>query len=145
LWAAKSAMLLEGDFVECGVGKGFMSSGLLESLNWNGSGKAFYLFDTFTGIDENYLTDKEKTLFGDIEHFNQISARDGAYCDNFERVTQNFAEWENIHLIKGPVPETLSQFQSSKIAYLHIDMNCVIPEIAAMDHFWPKVVPGGFV
>src|ERR1017187_10433181 len=41
LWAAFSASKLDGDFVECGVNKGFLSSAIMEYLNWNSIGKAF--------------------------------------------------------------------------------------------------------
>ena len=34
---------------------------------------------------------------------------------------------------------------STKIAYISIDMNCVQPEIAALEYFWPKMVTGGVV
>lgn len=47
--------------------------------------------------------------------------------------------------IKGAIPETLPQVDSDKIAYLHIDMNCVEPEIAAVEYFWDKLVSGAIV
>ena len=31
------------------------------------------------------------------------------------------------------------------MAYLHIDMNCAPPEIAALRYFWPRLSPGAFV
>jgi hypothetical protein len=34
---------------------------------------------------------------------------------------------------------------ASKIAYLHLDMNCSPPEVAAADYFWNRLVPGAFV
>ena len=34
-------------------------------------------------------------------------------------------------------------FDSDKVAYLSIDMNSTIPEIAAAEYFWPKMVNGG--
>jgi hypothetical protein len=39
LWAAASAAKLEGDFVECGVNYGFMSSAIMEALDWDKLGK----------------------------------------------------------------------------------------------------------
>src|SRR4051812_15291658 len=43
LWAAYSAQKLEGDFVECGVNRGFLSSAIMEYVNWDSLGKTFYL------------------------------------------------------------------------------------------------------
>lgn len=31
------------------------------------------------------------------------------------------------------------------MAYLHIDMNCAPPEVAALRFFWPRLTPGAFV
>ena len=31
------------------------------------------------------------------------------------------------------------------MAFLHLDMNCAGPEVAAAEYLWPRVVPGGFV
>ena len=56
LWAASSAAKLEGDFVECGVNRGFLSSSIMTYLNWNDLHKSFYLMDTFKGIDERHIT-----------------------------------------------------------------------------------------
>src|SRR5882724_13297901 len=49
LWAARTAAKLPGDFVECGVNAGFISSAIMQRLNWSGTGKQFYLIDTFEG------------------------------------------------------------------------------------------------
>src|SRR5256886_194527 len=35
--------------------------------------------------------------------------------------------------------------RAEKIAYLHLDMNCSAPEIAAIQFFWEPLVPGAFV
>ena len=58
---------------------------------------------------------------------------------------KNFQEWDRVHLIKGAIPETLDSASISRVAYLHIDMNCVMPEIAAIEHFYPKLTIGAIV
>jgi hypothetical protein len=40
---------LPGEFVECGVNAGFLSSAILQSLDWRNLRKKFYLVDTFAG------------------------------------------------------------------------------------------------
>lgn len=139
LWAASSAAKLEGDFVECGVNRGFLSSSIMTYLNWNELHKTFYLMDTFKGIDERYITHKESQ--------NEILSRnvDDMYVKTPETVKNNFSEWENVKIIVGPIPETLEQASAEKVAYLHIDMNCAPPEVAAFNYFWEKLVPGAFV
>jgi hypothetical protein len=29
-----------------------------------------------------------------------------------------------------------------KVAFISIDMNCVLPEVAAAEHFWDRMAPG---
>ena len=43
------------------------------------------------------------------------------------------------------MPETLDGASIDLVAFLSIDMNCVVPEIAAVNLFWPKMACGGIV
>lgn len=143
LWAAESASRLEGDFVECGVSHGFLSSAVMQHLKWDSLGKTFYLLDTFEGMDPRFITDIELQT-GALEK-NQAALDWGMYANSADRVRANFAEWEHQRIIVGPVPDTLDQVDAQKVAYLHLDMNCAPPEIAALRFFWPRLVPGAFV
>lgn len=49
LWAARIAIRIPGDFVECGVNAGFMSSAIMQRLDWRRVEKRFHLIDTFSG------------------------------------------------------------------------------------------------
>jgi hypothetical protein len=138
LWAASQAIHLEGDFVECGVNRGFISSCIMRYLNWNNLKKSFYLFDTFCGLDASKLTEEEMGL-------NYMEGSKKGYKECFEEAKQNFSEFKNTHLIRGSVPDTLSDVSISKVAYLSIDMNCAKPEIAAAHHFWAKLSPGALI
>lgn len=138
LWAASHCKNIEGDFVECGTNKGGFAMAICEYLDFKSVDKIFYLLDTFKGLDESLLTDDEKAA-GKIEHFKDI------YLDCFEQVKRIFSFFPNVKLIRGAVPETLSQVVSTKIAFLSVDMNNLKPEIAALDHFWDKMSPGGMI
>jgi hypothetical protein len=143
LWVAQNASRLDGDFVECGVSYGFLSSAVMEYLDWDRLGKTFYLLDTFAGIDPRYITDVEREE-GALKR-SAASLRTGIYVNSVDSVRANFAEWKNLRIIVGPVPETLEQVDARAIAYLHIDMNCAPPEVAALRFFWPRLSPGAFV
>lgn len=41
--------------------------------------------------------------------------------------------------------ETLAQIDSEEIAFVHIDMNCAPPEIAAIEYLWPRLTTGAMV
>ncbi|HNX75901.1 MAG TPA: class I SAM-dependent methyltransferase [Candidatus Rifleibacterium sp.] len=139
LWAADCASKLEGDFVECGVNKGFLSSSVMKFLDWNKLNKTFYLLDTFKGIDLRFVSEQE------LGTNNFIQDQHKFYIDGVESVRKNFAEWQRVKIIVGAVPETLGQVDSDSVAFLHIDMNCVPPEVAAFNYFWDKMVPGGII
>jgi hypothetical protein len=48
--------------------------------------------------------------------------------------------------VRGRIPESLALAPDiDRISYLHLDMNIAAPEIAAIEHFWPRVVTGGIV
>ena len=138
-WAASGAAKLAGDFVECGVNRGFLASAIMEYLQRDGLGKTFYLMDTFSGIDARFITAEERA--GGILERN----RSEFYTTSLDTVQKNFAEWEKVQIIAGAIPETLAAVTAERIAYLHLDMNCTPPEVAAFEHFWHRLVPGAFV
>jgi hypothetical protein len=137
LWAASCAIRLPGDFVECGVNRGFMSSAIMRYLDWNGRDRRFFLLDTFQGLDLGLLTEEEKRLGKGVTS--------NTYDECFAEVQANFAEFRNVVLIRGSVPATLPQAETDAVAYLHIDMNNVTPEVAAIGYFWGRLVPGAIV
>jgi hypothetical protein len=140
LWAAEVAVALAGDFVECGVNRGFLSSAIMEHLDWNSRARDFYLLDTFTGLDQRFVSDPERDR-GALQR-NADNLRSGFYVHSVEEVRANFAQWPRARIIQGSVPETLQHVPSSQIAFLHLDMNSAPPEIAAISCFWERLAPG---
>ncbi len=62
LWAARCAMHVEGDFVECGLNAGFVSSAIMHDLGRQRGEKIFYLIDTFRGPVMSQYSDEEVRL-----------------------------------------------------------------------------------
>jgi hypothetical protein len=143
LWAAASALHVPGSFVECGVNAGFISSAIMQRLEWNTLNRRFYLIDTFDGpvleqfsqeeVEKGRLTVAERALAA------------GAYVTDMERVRANYSEWQNVSIVKGAVPDVLFTQDIGAVAFLHIDMNCAYPERAALAFFWDRLSPGGIV
>lgn len=142
LWAANAASKLDGDFVECGVNRGFLSSAIMEFLAWDSLNKTFYLLDTFEGLDLRYISDAEAPHAIEM---NESSLKSGFYVRGVESVKANFSQWKNTHIITGSIPETLDQVDTTRVAYLHLDMNCSPPEVAALNFFWDRLLPGAVV
>jgi hypothetical protein len=63
----------------------------------------------------------------------------------FERVRHKFAHYSQVRIVKGLIPESFKDNCPDRIAYLHIDLNQAPAEIAALDHTFDRVVPGGMV
>jgi O-methyltransferase len=134
LWAARQAWRLPGDFVECGVHRGGHAQAIGCYLPWTTQPKRrFYLLDTFSGFPPEH-----RDLAAWVHRHDY---RD----DCWEEVRRRFADAAHVHLIRGPVPQTLQQVGASEVAFLSIDMNCAEPEVAALEYFWPKLVPGAVV
>jgi hypothetical protein len=138
LWAARQARTLDGDFVECGVNRGFLSGAIMHALRWESVAKTFYLLDTFSGLVAAQLTAEERAL-------GRKAGDEGRYEECYEQVRAAFAKYPNVRLIRGAVPDTLTQIDAARVAYLSIDMNCAAPEIAAGEFLWPRLVPGAVV
>lgn len=137
-WAAKHAMHLEGDFVDCGVHTGIFPRAVINYTKFENSSKRYFLLDTFGGLDERYSTKEEM----------QRNTAIGYNKDNSEKLYQKVKstfKGFNVSIIKGAIPETLTEVTTNKVCYLSIDMNSVAPEVAALDFFWDKMVTGGII
>jgi len=136
LWATQNSFKLEGDFVECGTGRGMMMSAALHSLeNWNTSNKNLYLYDTFQPFGIDPETGKNDERFG-------VRA---TYAKSLSDVEANFSEWKRINFVMGFIPDSLQSVAVEKVAFLHIDLNNAAAEVGALRYFWPKVVRGGII
>jgi len=136
-WAATHASRLRGDFVECGVNTGITSVAVCTFIDFNETRKQFYLFDTYQGIPLEQA--------GDLERAARTEENALFYEECFDLARRNFASWPGCVLVRGRIPETLTKHDIKEIAYLHLDMNIAAPEIAAIEHFWPRLVAGGIV
>lgn len=122
-WAANKVRELEGDFVDCGVWKGILPKTTCEFIEFSNLPKTYFLVDPWgLGLNSNVYTE-----------------------DIYEEVKSRFAEYPNVKLIRGLVPDALSLIDTQKVAYLAIDMNGSKPERAALEYFYPKIVKGGVI
>lgn len=139
LWCASHAIKLPGDFVECGVWRGFLSTAIITYLDWSKHTQNFYLFDTFDGMVPETLSDDEKSNTTKLEHLDRY------YRGNYDHVVEHFAKFPRINIVKGPVPDTLPSAKIDAVSFLSLDMNYAGPEIAAAEFFWPKMPNGALI
>lgn len=136
-WLADMVKNLKGDYVECGVNTGAYSRALIEYIKFEELDKVLYLLDTFDGFPESQINESERAI--------GVNEYGGNHYKNvYEEVKKTFSAFR-VKIIKGMVPDTLTQCTAESICYLSIDMNAVKPEIAAAEYFWPKIVKGGVI
>lgn len=143
LWVARNALQAPGDFVECGVNAGFISSAIMQGLDWNSVGRSFYLVDTFAGPVLSQYSEEEVARGRQKMATDAIAA--GAYVTQVDAVRANFSQWGSAKVVQGAVPDILPSIAIDRVAFLHIDMNCAEPERAALEFFWDRLTPGAFV
>jgi O-methyltransferase len=137
-WAATHALNVEGDFVECGVHTGMLSLAVCTYVDFNATGKTFFLFDTFSGIPEDQMSETERPR--------RVTENEAFYStDTYEIAKRNFAPFPRVRLVRGMVPETLASADIGEVGYLSLDLNIVAPELAAIEFFWPKLSRGAVV
>lgn len=135
-WAASHALQIDGDFVECGVFGGLLSLTICHFLDFNRTGRSFYLYDTFDGIPLDGLTTAER------EHSQKLNSE--FYLDCYANAQKVFAPFPDAKIIRGRVPESLA-VAPDKVAYLSLDMNNAAAEVAAISHFWDRLSPSALV
>lgn len=135
-WAAAHGAKLEGDFVDCGVYTGFCTRAIMHYVDFARTNKTYYLMDTFQGLHEEYSTAYE------LQRNDKMGYN--ASQDLYATVQNTFKDFR-VKIIKGPIPETLPQAVPERVAFLSIDMNTALPEVAAMEHFWPRMSSGAFI
>jgi len=133
-WAAGSCLGIAGDFVELGVFKGFTTAVAAEYLDFKSVAKRWYLYDTFTGIPEDQLnagwTDSYKELMP---------------ATAYEDVQRRFADYRNIQVIKGKVPDILDEISPERTAFMHVDLNSAVAERAALERLFDRLSTGGMI
>lgn len=139
-WAAQKALSIDGDFVECGVYRGFFSSVVYDYIEFTKSTKTFWLYDTFKGFSPKY-TNSTDFRFGKI--FMEIAKSEYGITDHFTFVKARFSSCENVKVIQGVLPDILNAQCPDKISYLHIDLNSPKAEFLTLEYLYPRVVSGG--
>ena len=128
-WAAKRAMKLPGDFVECGCYKGVSARMICDYIDFAESDKTFFLYDIFEHsetMEHHSMPEHSVTLV--------------------EEVRQRFEDFPNVRITQGAVPDSLDILEpEGDIAFLHIDMNNAEAEVGALERLFDKVVPGAVI
>jgi hypothetical protein len=110
-----------------------MALAILKYVSFNGSGRRFFLFDTFSGLVPELSSEQELRVTG------------GFYGDCFDEVVERFASYPEVVIVRGKVPASLTAAPLGDVAFVHLDLNAARPTRSAIDFFWPRLVPAGII
>lgn len=132
-WAGKHCLHVPGDFVECGVYKGFSAAVLVDYLHFGSVDKSYYLYDTFDGVPESL---KAGTTAGpDAYRLPELH----------KFVERRFEAFKNVRLVPGALPESLEQESPERISLLHLDLNSAQAEVGVLERVFDSISPGGMI
>ncbi len=131
---ASSAQAIAGDFVEFGTFRGATAYCMLRATDQRTDPKAIFLYDTFSGIPNDGMTQHEQEV-----------GLAGAHRDtSVSVVAENLAAFESrVRIRPGLIPATLDETGPQRIAMMHVDLNLAQPTIAALRWADPRWSPGG--
>jgi len=121
---------ISGEMVELGVYKG-NSAKIMHHLSPH---RRLFLFDTFSGFPERHTRG----------HGEPTEA--GHYACDVHPVREFLGDHPNLHYCPGIFPDTAAMVpEQSAFALVHLDCDLYLPTKAALEFFYPRLVPGGFL
>jgi O-methyltransferase len=139
---------IEGDIVECGVGKGGSVMATAETLaHFRSTERKIYVYDTFEGMtppgahDVDYHGNHQSTLDPSLLYW----PGSGHYQEIEQKLHGCAYPYDRFVLVKGPVEKTLPGVMPDKIASLRLDTDFYESTKQELVHLYPRVVSGGVV
>ena len=124
-WAAKNALQVEGDFIECGTHLGFSVKVVSDYVELDKTDRLFWCYDLFEGSAYSGF------------NFNGV--------EPFEWVRNSFEDKKFVRLVKGPVPDSFRDQCPKQVAFLHLDLNSAPAEEGALQRIVPLMPAGAMV
>ena len=121
---------IEGSFAELGVYKGETA----RIIHLMDPSRRFLLFDTFSGF-------AKQDLDATGEEVNDVDFSD----TDIEQVRQFISGNEKVIFHAGYFPETARNVGDEKFAFVHLDADLYAPTLAGLQHFYPRLQPGGVI
>lgn len=134
-----AAQNLAGNVAECGVCMGEFSY----YINKYFPDKSLYLFDTFSGFDEQDLC-AERSLNNNSFLDGMFNNKDLFAAANEQIVLARMQLQEKCILRKGYFPETAEGIED-QFCFVNLDMDLYQPMLAGLRFFYSKMCPGGVI
>jgi len=131
---------IQGDIVEIGVWKG---GSMLSMILASSTEREFYLYDTFEGMTEPTVLDKDYKNVQASDILNKPSIKCLSTLDEVKKNIYTHVKDKKIHFIKGDI--LLNKTFPSKIAVLRLDTDWYESTKYELEIFYPLVSEGGVV
>ena len=133
---------IEGDIVECGVGKGISFLILSHIIKSEKSNKNIWGFDSFEGFPEP-----------SEEDISPRSVKKGQYSVSIDKINKMINYYLNddvfirskITLVKGFFEKTLNETSPDKISLLNLDVDLYESYKICLEELYPRLSIGGIV
>lgn len=140
-----------GALVECGVWRGgSMMAAALRLLHHHDTSRDLYLYDTFEGMSAPTSDDVRRngtTAAADYQARITACGHSGWAVATLDDVREAIYSTgyppERIHLVKGPVEETIPATMADQIALLRLDTDWYGSTLHELVHLYPRIVRGG--
>lgn len=125
---ARAQSRLPGAMAEVGVYQGVSARLICECKG----DKSLHLFDTFEGLPQR-------------THADRNVHRTGQYATSVESVREFLDGHPNVHFHKGFFPDSTAGLEEKPYCFVHLDVDLFESTLAALEYFYPKMVPGGVI
>src|SRR5688572_21159033 len=115
---------------ECGVFHGFsalLACRVRAALDPAFRGAGTYLVDSFEGLSESREQDLVNVVDAQGRPARIASHKPGHFAVGREQVQARFAQFPEVSLVKGWIPEALAQLPERKWSFVHIDVDLYEP------------------
>lgn len=124
---------IPGASAECGVLRGAGSNLILNALA--DPAKTHHIFDSFEGLSEPDARDRGDKKAAHVWQKNDLSVPENT-------VSRNLAQFPNIALHKGWIPERFDEVANETFSFVHIDVDLYQPTYDSIAFFYPRMAPG---
>lgn len=134
---------VEGDIVECGVGRGRTFLYLSFLLSTDSKKRTLWGFDSFKGFPKPTQEDKSPRHTTEGDRWTDTSEQRILWLLRDAGISSD--TMNRIRLVPGFYEKTLANHDVKKIAFLHLDVDLYRSYKVCLEKLYPFVQPGGVV
>lgn len=124
---------ISGDLAECGCYVGVSAWFMAKEA----TDRELFLFDSFQGLS---APSSEDAVLKGVQEW-----RTGDLKTTEEVLRYNLAEFTQIHILKGWIPERFGEVADRRFRLVHIDVDLYQPTLDSLKFFYPRLSLGGVI